>query len=97
MADERMTDSGYSREDAYFYEKDQELLRKKRAALDAQRAAAAPGGMTCPRCASAMNEVAIEQVKIDRCTGCGGVFLDKGELELLTHAKSGGIFKRLFG
>jgi len=53
--------------------------------------------MKCPRCGAVMEEVAVEQVKIDRCTGCGGVFLDNGELELLTHAKSGGFFKRLFG
>jgi Zn-finger nucleic acid-binding protein len=44
-----------------------------------------------------MNEVAVEHVKVDRCTGCGGLFLDKGELEILTHSKSGGFLKRLFG
>jgi len=33
-----------------------------------------------------MTEVAVEHVKIDRCTGCGGVFLDNGALEVLTHA-----------
>ena len=96
MADQRMTDAGYDREDAYFHEKDAQLLAKRRAQLDAQRAAAATAPMTCPRCGSSMNEVALEHVKIDRCTGCGGVFLDKGELEVLTHAKSPGIFKRLF-
>jgi Zn-finger nucleic acid-binding protein len=95
-----MTDAGYDQEDSYFHQKDKEMLARKRAELDARRAAAgassAAGSMTCPRCASAMNEVAVEEVKVDRCTGCGGVFLDKGELELLTHAKSGGFFKRLF-
>jgi Zn-finger nucleic acid-binding protein len=44
-----------------------------------------------------MNAVAVEHVKVDRCTGCGDVFLDKGELEILTHGKSGGFFKSLFG
>jgi hypothetical protein len=37
MADQRMTDSGYDREDAYFHEKDAQLLAKRRAQLDAQR------------------------------------------------------------
>jgi TFIIB-like protein len=97
MAKERITDSGYDHEDSYFHERDQKLLAKMRAQLDAQRAASASGSMKCPRCGSAMKEVAIEHVKIDRCTGCGGVFLDKGELEVLAHAKSGGLFKRMFG
>ncbi len=92
---ERMTDSGYDQEDEYFHRRDKELIAKMRAQLDAQRGSTQV--MKCPRCEGAMNEVAVEQVKIDRCSNCGGVFLDKGEMELLTHAKSGGIFKRLFG
>ena len=97
MADERMTDTGYDQEDAYFREKDQELLARRRAELDAQRGSSVVGKIKCPRCGSNMSEVAIEHVKVDRCGGCGGVFLDKGELEMLTHSKSGGFFKRLFG
>jgi Zn-finger nucleic acid-binding protein len=97
MRDQRVTASGYDQEDAYFHRKDAELLAWKRADLDAQRRGATVGNLECPRCGSEMNEIAIEHVKVDRCTGCGGVFLDKGELEILTHAKSGGFFKRLFG
>jgi hypothetical protein len=96
MAQEHITDSGYNQEDAYFHQKDLDLLAAKRARLDAQRAAYAPE-IDCPRCGSPMTEVGVEQVKIDRCTNCGGIFLDKGELEILTHAKSGGLFRRLFG
>jgi uncharacterized protein len=97
MADERMTDTGYDQEDAYFHQKDLELLARRRAELDVQRGNSTAGTIKCPRCGSEMNEVAIEHVKVDRCAGCGGVFLDKGELEMLTHSKSGGFFKRLFG
>lgn len=99
MSNDRINPEGYDQEDSYFYQKDAELLARKRAELDAQRAASpAAGSLKCPRCASMMTQVAVEQVKVDRCTGCGGVFLDKGELELLTHAKAGGgLFKRLFG
>ena len=96
MADKRITETGYDQEDAYFHQKDLELLAKRRAELDAQRRNSTVGNIKCPRCGSEMNEVAIEHVKVDRCAGCGGVFLDKGELEILTHAKSGGFFKRLF-
>jgi Zn-finger nucleic acid-binding protein len=97
MEDQRITDTGYDQEDAYSHQKDAEMLAKRRAALDAQRSGSTVGTINCPRCGSDMNEVAIEHVKVDRCAGCGGVFLDKGELEILTHAKSGGFFKRLFG
>jgi Zn-finger nucleic acid-binding protein len=27
-------------------------------------------------------------VEIDQCTGCGGIFLDRGELEVLAQAES---------
>jgi Zn-finger nucleic acid-binding protein len=96
MTDKRITDTGYDQEDAYFHQKDAELLAKRRAELDAQRRDSSVGKIKCPRCGSEMNEVAIEHFKVARCTGCGGVFLDKGELEILTHGKSGGLFKRLF-
>jgi hypothetical protein len=96
MTTTRIANTGYSQEDAYFHQKDAELLAKRRAALDAQRRDSNIGAINCPRCESVMNEVSVEHVKVDRCTGCGGVFLDKGELEMLTHSKSGGFYKRLF-
>ena len=96
MTNKRITDIGYDQEDAYFHQKDAELLAKRRADLDAQRRDSTAGMINCPRCESEMNELIVEHVKVDRCTGCGGVFLDKGELEILTHAESGGFLKRLF-
>ena len=96
MTNKRITDIGYDQEDAYFHQKNAELLAKRRAELDAQRRDFTVGRIECPRCGSEMNEVAIEHVEVDRCTGCGGVFLDKGELEILTHAKCGGFFQTPF-
>jgi uncharacterized protein len=97
MADNPITETGYDREDAYFHQKDLDLLAKRRAELDGQRKNAAVGTINCPRCGSDMAEVAIEHVKVDRCAGCGGVFFDKGELEMLTDSKFSGLFfKRLF-
>jgi hypothetical protein len=97
MTDNSVADAGYDQEDAYFHRKDAELLAKRRAELDAQRRGSSLGKIKCPRCGSEMNEVAVEHAKVDRCVGCGGVFLDKGELERLKLAKAGGFFKRLFG
>jgi hypothetical protein len=86
MTDTRIAHTGYSQEDAYFHQKDAELLAKRRAELDAQGRNFNVGALECPRCESVMNEETVGHLKVDRCTGCGGVFLDKGELELLTHS-----------
>lgn len=37
--------------------------------------------LNCPKCGGSMREVRREGVVVDRCTECGGIFLDAGELE----------------
>jgi Zn-finger nucleic acid-binding protein len=39
--------------------------------------------MDCPVCKNAMITLELEDVEIDYCTDCGGIWLDTGELELL--------------
>ena len=39
--------------------------------------------MDCPVCKNAMITLELEEVEIDHCTDCGGIWLDAGELELL--------------
>ena len=39
--------------------------------------------MDCPVCKNAMITLELEDVEIDHCTDCGGIWLDTGELELL--------------
>jgi hypothetical protein len=39
--------------------------------------------MNCPICKQAMLVLESEQVEIDYCASCGGIWLDAGELELL--------------
>lgn len=36
--------------------------------------------MICPRCKNELSEVVKHGVTIDNCTGCGGIWLDKGEM-----------------
>ncbi len=45
------------------------------------------GMLLCPRCVSQMLPVQRFGVTIDQCTGCGGIFLDRGELEQLAEAE----------
>lgn len=46
-------------------------------------------GLVCPKDQSPMRTYERSGVTIDRCTECGGVFLDRGELERLTDAEGG--------
>ncbi len=39
--------------------------------------------MDCPACGNAMITLELADVEIDHCVGCGGIWLDAGELELL--------------
>ena len=105
MRDEEL---GYDKEEEYFHRKNQEILAKKRAELDAQRQAQETAQlrelhwMRCPKCGQEMREEQRAGITVDRCTGCGGVFFDAGELELLLQAEEprgflAGLRKRLGG
>ncbi|MFC1884751.1 zf-TFIIB domain-containing protein [Thermodesulfobacteriota bacterium] len=39
--------------------------------------------MDCPVCRDAMITLELDDVEIDHCVGCGGIWLDGGELEML--------------
>lgn len=42
----------------------------------------------CPKCTNAMRQYERNDVIIDQCTECGGIFLDRGELERLAQAEA---------
>ena len=44
--------------------------------------------LTCPKCQSPMRSYERSGVTVDQCTGCRGVFLDRGELERLVDAEN---------
>ena len=79
-------------ENEYFRKKEQELiekLRAKRVALEQAAAPAEAAAPHCPKCHGSLVEIAFEEVRIDRCNKCHGVWLDPGELERLTGQESG--------
>lgn len=50
--------------------------------------------MKCPKCGESLEAIAYKGIEIDRCTGCKGIFLDDGELEIIAKApESGGFFR----
>ncbi len=74
-----------SPEDEYFAR--EELKRKEQARIrqshEEREKLRELHWMCCPKCGQALEEVPFRDVSVDRCTSCGGVFLDKGELEHL--------------
>ncbi len=56
--------------------------------------------MKCPKCGSDLRPEKIEDVTIDRCSECQGIYLDRGELEellLKDRPSQRGVFRRLLG
>lgn len=53
--------------------------------------------LQCPRCDGKLAEITLEDVKVDRCNSCQGIWLDAGELESLTKREGGGWLSRLWG
>lgn len=68
-----------AKEDIFFAERDRELLEKLRAQLrKVERVEAAP---RCPKCPGRLESYTFHGFALERCHECGGVWLDKGELE----------------
>jgi len=86
-------------EEEYFHRKNKEAIEKLRAKMKVAEEAKAAGlsSMKCPRCDGNLKESTFEEVTIDICDKCGGVWLDSGELEQLTSkADNSGWFSRLW-
>lgn len=86
-------------EEDYFRRKEQEAIEKLRAKMKAeeQTKAEEASRLQCPKCDGHLIETTFEDIKVDRCQSCAGVWLDAGELEQLTQRESGGWFGRLWG
>ena len=91
-----------SDEEDNFIRENQKLLERNRERWDAYReeqrrlSSRKPHWMICPKCGSELVEEAILKVMVDRCVGCEGIFLDRGELSTLFEAREQrGFFTRL--
>ncbi len=89
-------------EDEYFVKEDAE--KKRRLAQEVQKAIAADEArrlkdlhwMRCPKCGMEMHEVPYGgKVDVDVCFACGGIFLDKGELEHLVTRETRGVMNAI--
>ncbi len=78
-------------EEEYFHRKNKEAIEKLREKMKVAEQAKAAGtsSMRCPRCDGNLKESKVDDILIDPCDKCGGVWLDSGELEQLTKKDKG--------
>ncbi len=50
--------------------------------------------MHCPKCGMQLIEIDHKNIKIDKCSDCGGIWLDQGELEQVLQDEKG-VFGKL--
>ncbi len=87
-------------EEEYFARQEAEHARKRAANRQAtliteeRERARAHHFMKCPKCGMQLDEIAFGDVNIDKCFSCEGLWLDKGELDLLRR-KDDGFMTRL--
>ncbi|MDQ3220247.1 MAG: zf-TFIIB domain-containing protein [Acidobacteriota bacterium] len=90
-----LDDRGRALENDYFRRKEQELIEKMRTKLASQDAKTLELG--CPKCDGTLMETDYENIKIDVCNKCSGVWLDAGELaQVVDKEAEGGWFAGLF-
>jgi Zn-finger nucleic acid-binding protein len=49
--------------------------------------------MKCPKCGMELVEMDYKTIRIDKCSGCSGVWLDAGELETVSKMEKSGLDK----
>ena len=91
-----LEDRGQALENEYFHRKEKELIAKMKAKLEDENARSLE--LKCPKCDGALVETDFEQIKIDVCDKCTGIWLDAGEMaQIVDKEKDGGWFGKLFG
>ena len=85
-------------EDEYFAKVNAELIKERRARLDAERAKQERKAHLnkCPKCGCDLVEREHHHVKMDMCPECQGMWLDKGELEMIEQVERNQV-KRFIG
>ncbi len=87
----KLRDAERAREDQYFAEQDRRLMEEFRKKQVGEQKA---GEMVCPRCGTGLQNAVEYGVSVEQCPGCGGVWLDRGELERLAEQETDGWIAR---
>jgi uncharacterized C2H2 Zn-finger protein len=98
-----MSQKPSEKEQEYFVRKELERLKalreEHRRRLEAQSLAERKQlhWMHCPKCGDDLEETMLGAVAVDVCPGCGGLFLDAGELDKILEEQQRGAFSRALG
>jgi len=86
-----------SAEDEFFAKEDAEKKRRlslqvtKQLAADERKRLRDLHFMHCPKCGLKMQEVRLRGMDVEVCFSCGGIFLDKGEIDVIAAPEQKGI------
>jgi len=86
-----------SSEDEFFAKEDAEKKRRlsqqvsKQLAADERKRLRDLHYMHCPKCGLKMQEVRLRGMDVEVCFACGGIFLDKGEIDVIAAPQQKGI------
>jgi acetyl-CoA carboxylase beta subunit len=86
-------------EEEYFARKEYEKLKKSqekaqhKMAADQRKEEKELHYMKCPKCGMNLVEIDYKKIKIDKCSECEGIWLDAGELEMISKMDKGGLDK----
>jgi len=88
-------------EDEFFAKEDAEKKRRlslqvaKQLAADERKRLRDLHFMHCPKCGLKMEEVRLRGLDVEVCFACGGVFLDKGEIDFIAAPQQKGIMSAI--
>jgi len=84
-----------AQEDIYMAQLDRELIAKLKANLQ-KKPDKTVIDLRCPKCTGHLEAYTFEGFALDRCDQCGGIWMDRGELEDVVHKVSRGPFGEWF-
>lgn len=70
-----------AKEDIYFAKRDSGLIEKLRSQL--RKVEKTGTQLECPKCHGVLETYTFQGFLLDRCQNCGGIWMDKGELEAI--------------
>lgn len=92
---DKLRERGKSLENDYFRRKEQELIEKMKAKI--QEEETKDLNLDCPKCDGHLLETKYEDIVIDVCEECSGVWLDAGELaQVVESEEDSGWLSRFF-
>lgn len=82
---DKLEERGKALENEYFRRKEEELIQKMKAKIEEEKTKDL--NLDCPKCDGHLYETEYENIVIDVCDKCSGVWLDSGELTLVVDSE----------